>query len=306
MLREPCAQIAPRHLLSIGDLGRDGILAILDRAEELRTRPTDPHRFAGKVLGLLFFQPSTRTRFGFHAAMARLGGTAIELNETKHQPGMTRAESLSDTVRCVSAYCDAMVLRHFSVAAFEESLSGSAVPVINGGSGVEHHPTQTLIDLFAIRRHFGRIEGLRVGIVGDLESSRAMRSLLRALAYFPPRELRLMLPAGEAPGLLPEELTVKPAISHMLLAGDLDVLYMGGLPEGGDGIYPEEDRAPFRLTAERAASLEASALVLDPLPRIDEIDPAVDTIPQARYFEQSADGVYVRGAILDTFLCASR
>jgi len=306
MLRAANTQATPRHLLSIGDLGRDGILSILDRAEELRTKPADRYRFAGKVLGLLFFQPSTRTRFGFHSAMARFGGTAIELHETKHQPGMTHPESLTDTVRCISAYCDAVVLRHCSVAAFEESLSGSAVPVINGGSGVEHHPTQTLIDLYAIRRHFGRIEGLRVGIVGDLESSRASRSLLQALAYFPPSELRLMLPAGEAAGLLPETLTMRAAISHTLLAGDLDLLYMGGLPEGGDGIYQEADRTSFYLTAERAAFLETTALVLDPLPRIDEIDPAVDVIPQARYFEQSADGAYVRGAILDAFMSESR
>ena len=158
MLPAARSQPLPRHLFSIDDLGREGILAILDRAEKLHAEPPDPRRFAGRILGLLFLQPSTRTRFGFHAAMARLGGTAIELQETKLQPGMTRAESLADTVRCVSAYCDVIVLRHSSTATVEQAMAVSAVPVINGGSGTEHHPTQTLIDLFTIRRRLGRLD----------------------------------------------------------------------------------------------------------------------------------------------------
>lgn len=307
---EPVTRSRPtaRHLFSIDDLGRDGILSILDRAEELRVDHPDPRRHAGRILGLLFFQPSTRTRFGFHAAMARLGGAAIELEQTKHQLGMIRAESLADTVRCVSAYCDAIVLRHASTAAAEQATAISSVPVINGGSGVEHHPTQTLIDLFAIRRHFGRVAGLRVGIAGDLVTSRSGRSLLQALACFPPAQLRLMTPSGFGPGLaqelLPHDLAVAATFEHGLDASGLDVVYMAGFPEGRSGVRDEPTHAGMRLTVQRASVLAPGAIVLDPLPRIDEIELGVDTLPQARYFEQSAHGLEVRMAVIERFLAA--
>lgn len=301
----PRTKTALRHLLSICDLGRDGILSILDRAEELRTRPADPHRFAGRVLGLLFFQPSTRTRFGFHSAMARLGGTAIELHETKHQAGMTHPESLADTVRCISAYCDAIVLRHPSEGALEEAMAVSVVPVINGGSGVGHHPTQTLIDLFTIRDHRGHLNGLRIGLAGDLRNSRAARSLAAALIFFPPKALRLMAPTGRE---LPEGLVCALPAGSVETRGTLDpsgldVLYMAGFREqhGCDSV-PEDLRQCFRLTGARARSLAASALVLNPLPRIDEIDAEVDALPQAAYFEQSALGLEVRMAVLSDWV----
>ena len=134
MKLRPTAALAtsPRHLYSLADLGREGILGVLNRAAELRDRPVDRARFGGKILGLLFFQPSTRTRFGFHAAMVRLGGAAIELDDLKYQQGMTHPESLSDTVRCIAAYCDAIVLRHPEGAAVEEAMRVSTVPIVNG------------------------------------------------------------------------------------------------------------------------------------------------------------------------------
>jgi aspartate carbamoyltransferase catalytic subunit len=301
--RGAASQLGARHLFSIDQLGREGILAILDRAAELRADPPDPRRFAGRILGLLFFQPSTRTRFGFHAAMARLGGTAIELQETKHQPGMTRPESLTDTIRCVSAYCDAIVLRHPSTAAVEQAMAISASPVINGGSGAEHHPTQALIDLYAIRCRLGHLDRLRVGIAGDVANSRASRSFIQALAWFSPAQLRLMVPAGGFPsGLLPSDLRISPVVTATLDAGGLDLVYMAGFPARSDGASTEPARVALRLTAERAQALEPSAIVLDPLPRIDEIECAVDTLPQACYFEQSAGGLEVRAAVLDTLL----
>jgi aspartate carbamoyltransferase catalytic subunit len=306
--RWPAAGLAavPRHLFSLADLGRDGILAILDRAADLRARPADRTRFSGKILGLLFFQPSTRTRFGFHAAIARAGGAAIELDQLKHQPGMTRPESLPDTVRCIAPYCDTIVLRHSEGAAVEEAMRASTVPVVNGGSGLEHHPTQTLIDLYTIRRQLGRLDRLSVGIAGNLATSRSARSLIQALAAFPPTQLRLMVPTGGLPsGLLPADLPITPAVIHTLDLAGLDVLYMAGFPESSDGTHGERQRASLRLTVERARALEPSAVVLDPLPRIDEIEPLVDALPQARYFEQSANGLEVRAAVLDWFLTAS-
>jgi aspartate carbamoyltransferase catalytic subunit len=299
--------LRPGHLLSIADLGRAGILAVFDRAEELRLQPLRGGIFPGRILGLVFFQPSTRTRVGFHAAMARLGGTAIEVTETKAQPGMSQPESLVDTIRSISGWCDALVLRHHSSEELQAAAEASDAPVINGGSGCEHHPTQALLDLFAIRRRFGRLEDLRIGIAGDLGSSRAARSLVEALAHFSPRELRLMAPLGrELPGSVLAGLDgARIDVRHDLAVEDLDILYMAGLPEGvGDGRLDEVIRGRFRLTRARAEALDPGALVLDPLPRIDEIEPEVDALPAAGYFAQSREALFVRCAVLERVLAA--
>ncbi len=298
-------ELRARHLLSISDLGQSGILAVLDRAEEFRLQSPRGTPFLGKILGLLFFQPSTRTRVGFHAAMARLGGATVEVAETKLQPGMGKAESLTDTVRSVSAYCDCLVLRHPSGDEFRSAIAVSDVPVINGGSGGEHHPTQALIDLFAIQRRFARLEGLRIGMAGDLEGSRAVRSLIQALAYFPPRELRLMSPKGrELPlpflrGFSSSEINQR----YELTVEGLDILYMAGLPKGlGESELDEAVRERFRLTRSRAERLPTEALVLNPLPRIDEIEIEVDELPVAGYFTQSREALFVRCAVLEQML----
>jgi aspartate carbamoyltransferase catalytic subunit len=141
----------------MADLGREEILAILHRAELLRTNGIPGDRLTGKILGLFFFQPSTRTRIGFHVAMARLGGSAVEITETKYQPGMGKAESLSDTVRSISSYCDVILLRHPSLQDFHAAIAASDVPIINGGSGYQDHPAQALVDLFGILRHFAQL-----------------------------------------------------------------------------------------------------------------------------------------------------
>lgn len=287
------------------DLGREGVLSILDRAESFRTSPIQGAPYQRRILGLFFFQASARTRFGFHAAMARLGGTAIELTETKFQAGMSRPESLPDVIRSISGYCDALVLRHESATAFCEALEASDVPVINGGCGHESHPTQALIDLFAIRRRFGRLEGLRIGLGGDLAGSRSARSFLQGLAYFPPKELRLISPQGnEVPASLLADLPAGEIHRRDQLDVDgLDILYMAGLPEGtGPGRIEDEVRERFRLTRQRAERLPESSLVLNPLPRIDEIDPEVDLFPIAGYFLQSKEAVFVRCAVLDAVL----
>jgi len=306
---EPRSCQWPRHLVAIDQLGRGEILTLLDRAAEVDADPAlVRNSLAGRILGLLFFQPSTRTRFGFHAAMARLGGTAIALDQPKFEAGMTRPESLADTARCLSAYCDAIVLRHADAAEFAEGLAASSVPVINGGSGTTDHPTQALIDLYAIRRHFGRVEGLNIGLAGNLKASRSARSLIRALVQFPPRKLRLLAPASYQPE--PDLLAaVAPAASQEaseeLVLGGLDILYMAGFAPGVRGDGTAASREGMRLTAEAAAALPAHALILDALPRIDEIDNAVDAQPQAGYFEQSAHALAVRLAVLERFVGGS-
>jgi aspartate carbamoyltransferase catalytic subunit len=296
-------------LLSIDDLDREQILGLLDRAEHLRTHRPFPQSLTGKLVGLLFFEPSTRTRVGFHAAVVRLGGAAAEVGSLKYQPGMDSPESLEDTVRVLSAYCDLLVLRHPDAATVQCAIEAASVPVINAGAGAESHPTQTLIDLFAIRRRLGTLEGLRIGIAGDLAGSRSAKSLVRALRHFRPAELRLMAPAGrELPAACLVGLgDVRIQTFHQLNPAGLNVIYIAGCP-GGNGLdsSPMSVRAPLMLTPTAVREMCDDGIVLCPLPRVDEIARQVDLLPQAAYFAQSAEGLLVRMAVVDVLSGAAR
>jgi aspartate carbamoyltransferase catalytic subunit len=290
-----------RHIFDIDSLPQVEIEAILNRAESFKEQQHPADLLSNRIAGLMFFQSSTRTRVGFDVAMKRLGGTSSLITETKYEPGMGWAESLEDTIRVVSAYCDVLIVRHQDTESLRRATMASSVPVINAGSGHEHHPTQALIDLFYIRSHFRRLEGLRIGFVGDLDGSRSTRSLIRAFTHWPPAELRLMAPSGRE---LPEALSGLFKISVIsradrLDASDLDVLYVSGLPNiTGKDPYPESVRATFTVTPERVREMSDNGIVMCPLPRLDEIQPAVDFLPGAAYFSQSADGLFVRMAVL--------
>lgn len=294
-----------RHLLRIPDVGKPTLLHLLDRAEAFRADRSTWPSYPRLVLGLMFFAPSTRTLLGFQSAAGRLGGTAITSTGPKYVEGMSQPETFEDTVRAVSPYCDVLVVRHPEASALDRAASVSSVPVINAGNGTEEHPTQAIVDLFAIRRWHHRLTGLRIGIAGDLQSSRAAHSLVRALAYFDPAELRLMYPKGYSipswvVGTLSLPTTECP--DRLELSG-LDVLYMAGLPEGiGQTAVGDSVRAKLRLTPQSISELPDDAVVLSPLPRIDEIDESLDGKPNCRYFEQSSDGLFVRLAILEHLL----
>jgi aspartate carbamoyltransferase catalytic subunit len=290
------------HLVRIADLSRSEIDDLLARAEELSASRGSARTLQGRVVSLLFFQPSTRTRVGFQAAAGLLGATPIEITRSKYQPGMEIPESLEDTVRVVSDYSDILVIRSAEMDDIHAAAHHSSVPVINAGAGREHHPTQALLDLFTIKRHFGTVAGLRVGVVGDLAGSRAAHSLVDALSMYPPAELRLMAPSGrELPPACyswssPNVVTTRDEID----ARDLDVLYMAGLPTGvGANALPETLRRRFQANVRSVDILPLHGLILCPLPRVDEITPEVDGAHQAGYFEQSATGLFVRMAVLE-------
>jgi aspartate carbamoyltransferase catalytic subunit len=285
----------------VGALEKSMLLSLLDSAQAFKERPREWPSYPRLVLGALFYAPSTRTLVGFQSAAARLGGSTVVLTESRFGSGMSDLESLDDTVRVVSSYVDVIVLRHPNADALDRIAGLSSVPVINGGNGTEEHPTQAIIDLLAIRNWHRRLEGLRLGIVGDLRNSRSAHSLVRAMALFEPKELRLIAPPGrQLPSwvLTPGELPIT-SFEDGLHLRDLDVLYMAGLPEGeGKEQLAPAERAKFSLTQESARELPANAVILCPLPRIDEIDAGLDSRPNARYFDQSADGLFVRMAIL--------
>ncbi|MBI2839279.1 MAG: aspartate carbamoyltransferase [Acidobacteria bacterium] len=291
----------PRHLVKVDSLTLEEILRILDGADEFRDPTNGPSLLAGKLVCLMFFQPSTRTRLGFDVAVKRLGGDTTSLDGPKYEQGMGWSEPLEDLLRVVSDYCDVVVVRHPSTIALEHALPYSSAPVINAGSGREHHPTQALIDLYCIRSRMGHLTDLRIGMVGDLAGSRTARSFVQVLAHWAPAELRLMAPPGRS---LDDSVTsafgAGVVVRHpCLVPDDLDVLYVAELPNAPDSPpYDISLRAALGVTPARVTALPEHAIVLCPGPRLDEIDREVDGSHRAAYFAQSRDGLRVRMAVL--------
>jgi aspartate carbamoyltransferase catalytic subunit len=263
----------------------------------------------GRLLATLFFEPSTRTRLSFEAAMLRLGGSCLGFAE----PGSSSAakgESLADTVKTVSCYADAIVMRNPKEGAALLASRYSDVPVINAGDGGHHHPTQTLTDLLTIRRLRGTIGGMTVGFCGDLRFGRTVHSLAMALARYP--GVRMVF-------ISPPELTVPEYITRGLREGgieftetdrlervmaDLDVLYMTRVQR--ERFFNEEDyirlKDSYILTAEKMEAARKDMIILHPLPRVNEIALEVDADPRAVYFKQAKYGMYVRMALIASIL----
>jgi len=292
-----------KHLISISDLGKEEILRILKKAEEFEDVALGKRRLKileGKILGNLFFEPSTRTRMSFEVAMKRLGGDVINMT-AQEASSIAKGETLADTIRVVSRYCDAIVIRHPLEGAARFAAENSAVPVINAGDGAGQHPTQTLLDLYTIKKECGRLDGITVALMGDLKYSRTIHSLIRALALF---DVRIYLISPEALAL-PEEILeeVKGNVTKARLEeviSELDVLYVTRIQKER---FPDEEEyrkvsGSYRITAETLKNAKETMIVMHPLPRVDEIHPSVDSTKHAKYFQQSFYGVPVRMAIL--------
>jgi aspartate carbamoyltransferase catalytic subunit len=288
----------------------------LDRAriDHLLAAASDAGRLKGKhrdaVVGLAFYEPSLRTRLGFQVAAARLGASTATVTEEKQSKSMWAPERVEDAVRSIGSWFDVVCLRHADEGAFDRAVRTSSTPLINCGDGAREHPTQALVDLRAINAMFGRVDGLRIVIVGDLAAMRTAHSLALTLAQFENLTIKLSAPQGL--GLTPATVEVLRRAGHAveettaLELDEADVVYVAGLPaQTAIGTLSHEDQARYRITAERAARMPEGGRVLCPLPRVDEIDPAVDRLPQAGYFTQSALALEMRMAILDEALCDS-
>ncbi len=297
-----------RSIVDVDDLSDAEILDILDQAESMRCGEAPPRR-AGLVAGLMFEEPSVRTKFGFAAAAARAGGTSIELPLPYREPTMSGSETLADLILAVSGYVSVIICRFSNVAAIDEVARASLVPVINGGAASVSHPSQALIDLFAMRRHFGHVDGLRIGIMGDIATSRSAKSLMRLMARNDPAEVRLMHPGAGTLDLQEMHVAVPASMgarwrdlgAHRDLQG-LDVIYMAGFPAGNELQQKDPERLGERsrlsISREVARDLAEHALILCPMPRIDEIAPDLDGHPAMGMFRQSQDGLHVRRALL--------
>jgi aspartate carbamoyltransferase catalytic subunit len=295
-----------RHILSVDDLDLAEIDGLLDRARAIRVGE-EPSSDARGVLGLLFLSSSLRTRVGFAAAGARCGLAPVEIPELRWEAGMTTAESFEDSLRVITGMVDLLVVRTPFELDRQLVERNCAVPVISGGDGSNEHPIQGLIDLAAIETECGPVEELSIGIVGDL-GMHVSRSLVKLLGHRPPGHLRLMAPATrDALGIdLPTALADRAVFRHALDLEGLDVVYVAGLPEGsGEERLDAHQRGEFAITPDSIRSLAPEAVVLCPLPMIDEVDRRLRDHHQVRVFEQSDRGTSIRMAVLEWALSNS-
>lgn len=299
-----------RHLISPMDLSvkeTDGLLSLADRIMD--NPKAFSHKCDGKKIATLFFEPSTRTRLSFEAAMLELGGGVLGFSSADSSSA-SKGETVADTARAVSCYADIIAMRHPKEGAATVAAAKAMVPVINAGDGGHHHPTQTLTDLLTIHRLKGRLDHMTVGLCGDLKFGRTVHSLIKAMCRY--EGIRFLL-------VSPPELRVPDYIRDDLLSGgfdfreverledalgEMDVLYMTRVQR--ERFFNEEDyirlRDSYILNNEKMKLAKEDMIVLHPLPRVNEIAPEVDNDPRARYFQQVLFGKYIRMALILTLL----
>lgn len=298
-----------RHIISMKDFKREEIDFILEQALKLEplARGGKSGLLAGKILALLFYEPSTRTRMSFETAMLRLGGSVLNLG-SKEASSIAKGESLADTIRVISTYSDAIVLRHPSEGSARMATEFSAVPLLNGGDGAGHHPTQTLLDLYTIKKE-SHLDDLNIAIVGDLKYGRTVHSLAYALSQYGANITLVSPPQLKMPDQIKVDLKSRGAsVSETTNLEDvlesIDVLYMTRIQKERfpDPTEYKKVAGAYKITAGHLKDVRQEMIVMHPLPRVYEIDSSVDGTEHARYFEQSFYGVPIRMALLTIVL----
>ena len=300
-----------RHLMSPLDLTVEEVDKILNLANDIEKNPAKyAHACAGKKLATLFYEPSTRTRLSFEAAMMNLGGNVLGFSSAASSSA-SKGESVSDTIRMISCYADICAMRHPKEGAPMVASRVSGIPVINAGDGGHQHPTQTLTDLLTIRSLKGRLNNLVIGFCGDLKFGRTVHSLIKAISRYEGVSFVLISPEElKLPGYIREDVLEANNIAYQEVErledvmGSLDILYMTRVQQ--ERFFNEEDYIrlkDFYILDKAKMSLgKEDMLVLHPLPRVNEISVEVDNDPRAAYFRQVQYGVYARMALILTLL----
>jgi aspartate carbamoyltransferase catalytic subunit len=294
-----------KDVISIKDFNRDQIELVLKNAEIMEGFINGTDILESKILSTLFFEPSTRTRLSFESAMKRLGGKVIGFSESG-STSVAKGETLQDTIRMAEQYSDIIVIRHPQDGAARLAAEAATVPVINAGDGSNQHPTQTLLDLYTIKKELGRIDKLKIGLMGDLKYGRTIHSLASALSWYD-ISLQLLSPPGlEMPKYIKEDLIAKsvPVVEITEMEDiNVDVLYVTRIQKERfpDIEEYEKVKGSYRITLESMEYIK-KAIIMHPLPRVDEIDPEIDKTPNAFYFKQARNGVPVRMALLASLL----
>ena len=301
--------LSQNGIISIRDLSKDDLEKIYSKTNEIMEMKVEQRQemARGKTLGYLFFEPSTRTTLSFQSAMALIGGTSFGIADATSS-SIKKGESLADTVKIMSGYADVIVLRHSLDGASKFAAEISTKPVINAGSGTTEHPTQAILDLFTIKKELGKIDGKNIGIVGDLKYGRTVYSLLYGLSNY---DVNVHL-------ISPESLKIRTDFTYNLKGNlsytesedldeyieDLDVLYVTRIQKER---FPDEEeylkvKGSYIIGQDVVNKMKEDAILLHPLPRLDEISTDVDFTKQARYFQQAEYGKFTRAAILSLLL----
>lgn len=297
----------PKSLISIGDFSKDEILHILDVAKEFE-KNREQDFLAGKVIACLFFEPSTRTRLSFEAAVNRLGARVIGFPDSRNT-SVSKGETLEDTIRIVSNYVDMIVMRHPMEGAAEIAAKVSPVPVVNAGDGSNQHPTQTLLDMYSIKQTQGRLDGLTINMVGDLKYGRTVHSLSEAMSDFSPKYVftapdDLKMPSKYLKYLDNKHIPYEETASLEEHLNDCDILYMTRVQQERFPSKEDYDKVKdvYELHASMLSGVKPNMKILHPLPRVTEIATDVDDTPYAYYFQQARNGMYVRMAVISYLL----
>lgn len=300
-----------RHLMSPLDFTTEELEQLMDLADDIRLHPKKYRESChGKKLATCFYEPSTRTRLSFEAAMLNLGGSVLGFSSADSSSA-AKGESVSDTIRVISSYADICAMRHPKEGAPLVASSHSKIPVINAGDGGHQHPTQTLTDLYTIRSLQGSINDLTIGLCGDLKFGRTVHSLINALVRYPGIRFVLISPEElRVPEYIREDVLVKKNIPYVEMEKledampKLDILYMTRVQR--ERFFNEEDYLRMKdfyiLNMDKMALAKENMMVLHPLPRVNEISVEVDEDPRAAYFMQAQYGVYIRMALILTLL----
>ena len=301
------------HVIEAQQFDRDLLGEIFSVSQEMENVVSKygSNMLSQRLMATLFYEPSTRTRLSFESAMKRLGGEVITTESAQEFSSAAKGETLEDTIRIVSGYCDVIVLRHFESGTARRAADVSAVPVINAGDGPGQHPTQALLDLYTIRKEIGHFDDISVAMVGDLANGRTVRSLSYLLAKYD--NVRFYFVA-------PDEVRMREDIKAYLdrhhvsfveerdlkkVAAEVDVIYMTRIQRErfGDRIQDyDKARGQYILDQSILDVMRDDAVIMHPLPRVDEIYPEVDADPRAAYFRQAHNGLYIRMALLRMLL----
>jgi aspartate carbamoyltransferase catalytic subunit len=300
-----------KHVISSQQFSRTILEELFARSEEIKR---EPHRFMGRlngrVMAALFYEPSTRTRLSFDAAMLRLGGQTMGTDNAREFSSSAKGETLEDTIRIVSGYADVIVLRHYEEGAAKRASVVSSVPIINAGDGPGQHPTQALLDLYTIRDELDKIDGVRVAMVGDLANGRTVRSLAYLLSKFKDIKLWFVAPPQVAmrddlkAHLDEHNITWVETEDLESVLPQVDVVYQTRIQKERftDPEVYNALKGIYRIDKAAMGLMRKYAILMHPLPRVDEISPEVDDDPRAAYFRQARNGLHIRMALLDRLL----
>ena len=300
-----------KHVIESQQFSRSMLDELFALTEEIKS---EPHRFSGRlngsVMAALFYEPSTRTRLSFEAAMLRLGGSTMGTDNAREFSSTAKGETLEDTIRIVSGYADVIVLRHNEEGAAKRAAGVSSVPIINAGDGPGQHPTQALLDLYTIGQELSRVDGIRIAMVGDLANGRTVRSLTYLLSKF--KDIKIWFVA-------PPQVAMREDLKEHLTEHNIPWVETEDL----DAVLPEVDvvyqtriqkerfadpaaylalKGIYRIDNRSLGLMRKYSIVMHPLPRVDEIAPEVDSDPRAAYFRQAHNGLHIRMALLNILL----